>query len=103
VLDGPAGAPVPPAAPVARPAGKHARRSDGETTGGSPPASVAALPEAEIDRMIMELAAAQSRHPLGRVAPLVDSPGRKAALMVGGSVLAGTVVLLLMALAGALL
>jgi len=61
------------------------------------------LPEAEVDRMLAELAAAESGVPLGRLAGHLDSPGRRVGLMIGGSVVATGLVFLLLFLVGILL
>jgi len=60
------------------------------------------VPEAEIAAMLAQLAA-DSAAPLGRFAGQLDSPGRKIALMVGGTVVATIVVVVLMTLVGVLL
>jgi len=53
--------------------------------------------------MLAQLAAEQSGADLGRLSSHVRSPGAKAVLIIGGSVLATVVVWLLMTLFGALL
>ena len=52
--------------------------------------------------MLIELAA-QSAPPLGRFAGRFDTPASKIGLMTGGTVVAGLLILLLMALVGVLL
>lgn len=47
--------------------------------------------------------AAESAEPLGRFAGRFDSPAKKIGLMVGGTVFAGVLILLLMAVVGVLL
>jgi len=60
------------------------------------------VPDADVTAMLAQLAM-ESAAPLGRFARHLDSPGRRIALMVGGSVVATIVVFLLMALVGVLL
>lgn len=82
--------------------GKHSRPVDapaGDTVARSPGST---LDEGEVERMLATLAA-QSSAPLGRLAGRFDTPASKIGLMVGGTVLAGLVILLLMAVVGALL
>ena len=100
----PAVAPVPPPVvdddahaepeqtPVRR--GKHARPAD---------EPVALDIESTAAAMLAELAAAESGNPVGQWSALLDSPGKKVALMVGGAVTAMVLIFLLMSAAGALL
>lgn len=97
-------APEPVVDPVDGPVtGKHARR-----TKVAPPAVSAVepapgpVPEGAITAMLAQLAA-ESAVPLGRFARHLDSPGRKISLMVGGTVVATIVVVVLMTLVGVLL
>jgi len=60
------------------------------------------VPEAEVAAMLAALAA-ESGAPLGRLARSLDSPGRKIAVMLGGTVVATVVVVVLMTLVGVLL
>jgi hypothetical protein len=88
--------------PVATPApgrGKHARGTAAATE-ETPGASV---PEAEVELMLAQLAAAESSNTLGKFAGYLDSPGRKAGVMIGGGIGLAVVVFLLMALVGVLL
>ena len=81
--------------------GKHARA--GAPAGpGVPGDAASGIDVGLIDRMLVELAA-QSPQPLGRFAGRLDTPAKKMGFMVGGTAVAGLVILLLMALAGALL
>ena len=52
--------------------------------------------------MLVELAA-QSAMPLGQLAGRFDTPASKIGLMVGGTVVAGLLILVLMAVVGVLL
>jgi len=90
---------VPAVAPARR--GKHARSA---APAGAPsgPAPGTSVDDGEIDRMLARLAA-ESAQPLGRLAGRFDSPASKIGLMVGGTVVAGLLILLLMALVGVLL
>lgn len=82
----------PEQAPVRR--GKHAR----------PAAEPKALDiEGTAAAMLAELAASESGNPVGQWSALLDSPGKKVALMVGGAVAAMVLMFLLMSAAGALL
>ena len=83
--------------------GKHARplgRAPADAT--TPAAPGPSIDHGEIDRMLAQLAA-ESGQPLGRFAGRFDSPASKIGLMVGGTVLAGVLILLLMAVVGVLL
>ncbi|HEU4912093.1 MAG TPA: hypothetical protein VFV76_09360 [Actinomycetes bacterium] len=53
--------------------------------------------------MLAELAAAESGNRVGQWSALLDSPGKKVGLMVGGAVAAMVLIFLLMSAAGALL
>lgn len=108
----PAAAPAPcpePAAPVPAPVGtpaegpsgrrgKHARR-DPDVAGNQPEADV----EAVAARLLAELAASESGPALGRYSDLVDSTGKKVAVMAGGTAAAMAVLFLLMVALGSLL
>lgn len=61
------------------------------------------LTEEAVELMLAQLAAEVSGVPLGRVLDQLATPGRKIALMVGGSIALTVVVVLLMAAAGVLL
>lgn len=61
------------------------------------------LTEEAVELLLAQLSAEVSGVPLGRVADQLATPGRKIALMVGGSVALAVVVVLLMATAGVLL
>ncbi len=90
-----AGAEPPPAA--ARGRGKHAR--------ATPPAEAAPAPtdvEQLADQLLAELAAGEAGNPFGRAAGLVDSTGKRVAVMIGGAVAAMTVLFLVLAALGAL-
>ena len=83
--------------------GKHARQAGrapaDATTAAAPGPSI---DHGEIDRMLAQLAA-ESAQPLGRFTGRFDSPAGKIGLMVGGTVVAGVLILLLMAVVGVLL
>ena len=86
---GPADVPAPV---VTRRGGKHAR----------PVASQEDV-ERTADALLAQLAAAESVHPLGRYAGLVDSPAKKVGLMVGGTLVAMALLFIFMVVLGALL
>ena len=102
--------PVEPSAPVAppgdredatpteRPAprrGKHARATP---VSGADAVAAAAHVEAVADQLLAELAATETKNPLGPLAAVVDSPGKRVALMIGGA--AAAIILLLVVMAG---
>ena len=85
--------------------GKHARRTPVE---GHAPADPAAVPgsldvEALAAQMLAELAVSQPKSPLGPLAASFDTPGKKAGLMVGGTLMVICLLFILMAVAGTLL
>lgn len=82
--------------------GKHARATGQAASAMAAPASGAAIDEAEVDRMLAQLAA-ESSEPLGRLAGRFDTRAGKVGLMLGGTVCAGLLILLLMTVVGALL
>ena len=82
--------------------GKHARGAAAATPEPTE-ATQASVPEAEVELMLAQLAASATGLPLGKFAAALDSPGRKAGVMIGGSIGLAVVVFLLMALIGVLL
>ena len=84
---------VVPAAPVGR--GKHAKKAPDTTD--RPPAEVEAL----ANRMLAELAVSESKNPLGPLAPHVDTPGKRVGVMVGGVVGVICLLVIIMAILGA--
>lgn len=97
-------APEQPAEPRPR-GGKHARLApveaapEGATAGPTPDEQAEALAA----QMLAELAVSEAKSPLGPLAATFDTPGKRVALMIGGGVTAICLLLLLMAVAGALL
>ena len=85
--------------------GKHARPAAGSDV--TPDGQDDATPAVDVDviaaQMLAQLAASETSAPLGRFSGVVDSPGKKAGLMVGGAVLAMVLLFGLMAVLGALL
>ena len=79
--------------------GKHARR----TPANDETSSTADEVEALANQMLAQLAASESKNPLGSVAGAVDSTGKRAVLMVGGAFVAMLLIFIVMAIAGALL
>jgi hypothetical protein len=89
--------------PTARP-GKHARKVSaqdgvGVTAVATPAPQVSAL----ADQLLAELAATEATNPLGSLAGAFDSTGKRVAFMLGGTVAAICLLLLLMAVIGLLL
>lgn len=82
--------------------GKHARSVSPAGAPTAQASGAAAIDDGEIDRMLVQLAA-QSAAPLGRLTGRFDTPASKIGLMVGGTVFAGVLILLLMAVVGVLL
>lgn len=87
--------------------GKHSRPSGRAAADATASATAVAAPgtsidHGEIDRMLAQLAA-QSAQPLGRFTGRFDTPAGKIGLMVGGTVAAGVLILILMAVVGVLL
>ena len=84
--------------------GKHARPP---AVDAAPDVPRDATPGVDVEviaaQMLAQLAASETAAPLGRFSGLVDSPGKKAAVMVGGAVLAMALLFGLMAVLGALL
>lgn len=80
-------------APVA-PRGKHARHASAEP---------AFDPELSPDALLARLAAEEAKNPFGAYAGLLDTPGKKIGLMVGGALLATGLLFLVMAVLGSLL
>lgn len=81
-----------------RPRGKHARTAPIGT------AQAAALdPELRAEALVARLKAAESGNPFGRWSALLDSPGKKVAVMAGGAVLATSLLFLVMVALGTLL
>jgi len=80
--------------------GKHAKStSEFGASAVEPVATVEAL----ADQMLAELAASQSTNPLGPLAGVVDSTGKRIGLMIGGTVAAIFVLIVVMAAIGTLL
>ncbi len=73
--------------------GKHARRA---------PAADAAEVDALAAQLMAQLAVEESGSPLGPLAVLTESSGRKAAVMIGGAGVMIAVLIALMAVVGAL-
>lgn len=90
---------TPLAAPAPR--GKHARRA-APAAGGAAPATNQDV-ERTAAALLAQLAAHESGSPLGRWSSLIDSPGKKVGLMVGGAAVAMLVLFIVMTLAGTLL
>jgi hypothetical protein len=94
---------APASAAVAPPSsgGKHAKHAK------KPEFGAVTAPTAEVERLadqlLAELAATESGSPLGAVSGLVDSTGKRVALMVGGGLGVLLLLFVLMAVAGALL
>ena len=82
------------AAPVAPRRGKHAKHAARPST---------AETEALAAQLLAQLAVEESGSPLGRYSGLMDTTGKKAALMVGGAVVVTLLVFAFMALVGAFL
>lgn len=83
---------TPEVAPEQQARGKHAK-----------PAAAAASPdetEALAAQLLAQLAVHESGSPLGRYSHLVDTPGKKVALMIGGAVGVLAILLVLMAVLG---
>lgn len=80
-------------APVT-PRGKHARHASAEP---------AFDPELSPDALLARLAAEEAKNPFGAYAGLLDTPGKKIGLMVGGALLATGLLFLVMAVLGSLL
>lgn len=93
--------PPPGAPPAGRARGRHARRPDATATApradGLPPETAA-----EVETLLAELRGASAAG-MGQLTGLVGSPARKAAVMLGGGLAAMLVLVLVMAVAGALL
>jgi hypothetical protein len=91
------------AAAVAPPSsgGKHAKHAK------KPEFGAVTAPTVEVERLadqlLAELAATESGNPLGAVSGLVDTTGKRVALMVGGGLGVLLLLFVLMAVAGALL
>jgi hypothetical protein len=81
--------------------GKHAKGAP--ASAGDGPSGPVAEAERLADTMLAQLAASESKHPLGSLAGAVDTSGKRTALMIGGSVAAMCVLFGLMALLGLLL
>jgi hypothetical protein len=79
--------------------GRHAAGPDTTSASGNAPG----LPDAQIALMLAQLAAEESGPPLGSISSKVATPGAKAVLIIGGSVLATVLAWLLMTLFGTLL
>jgi hypothetical protein len=95
--------PEAPRAPVvARAGGKHAKHAKQPVFGAASTTDQAEV-ERLADRMLVELAAAESGNPIGAASTLVDSTPKRALLMVGGSIAAMALLFIVMAVAGALL
>lgn len=82
------------AAPVAPRRGKHAKHAARPST---------AETEALAAQLLAQLAVEESGTPLGRYSSLMDTTGKKVALMVGGAVVVTLLVFAFMALVGAFL
>jgi hypothetical protein len=82
------------AAPVAPRRGKHAKHAARPST---------AETEALAAQLLAQLAVEESGSPLGRYSSLMDTTGKKVALMVGGAVVVTLLVFAFMALVGAFL
>lgn len=82
------------AAPVAPRRGKHAKHAARPST---------AETEALAAQLLAQLAVEESGSPLGRYSSLMDTTGKKVALMVGGAVAVTLLVFAFMALVGAFL
>jgi hypothetical protein len=89
--------------PEQQPRGKHARRSApdevaAEATAAPAPAQV------DIDALaaplLAQLAASESGRPFGRLSGMTDTTGKKAILMIGGTVVAAVALFAVMALLG---
>jgi hypothetical protein len=91
---GPADADVPDDTAAPAPSGRHARPAAERPPG---------LPDAQIARMLERLAAEESDVPLGALSGRVTSPGVKAGLIIGGSIVATVLVYVVMTLVGTLL
>ena len=103
----PADAAVEQSAPAEQPTarrGKHARKVSPQDGGD---VTAAAIPSPQVsalaDQLLAELAASEARNPLGSLAGALDSTGKRVALMLGGTVAAICLLLLLMAVIGLLL
>ena len=86
--------------------GKHARKDPAREEGSV--AAVARSPSraranAVADQLLAELAASEAGNPLGPLAGIVDSTGKRMALMVGGTGAAICLLVLVMAAIGLLL
>jgi hypothetical protein len=85
--------------------GKHARPAAGSDA--DPDVQGDATPGVDVDviaaQMLAQLAASETSASLGRFSGVVDSPGKKVGVMVGGAVLAMVLLFGLMAVLGALL
>ena len=80
--------------------GKHARVTP---VSGSDALAAAEHVEAVANKLLAELAATETKNPLGPLAGVVDSPGKRVALMLGGAAAAILLLLVVMAGIGALL
>ena len=87
-------APVAPVAEAGR--GKHAKRTSTAAV-GSPPEV-----EALADQMLAELAVSESKNPLGKLSPHLDTPGKRVGVMVGGAVAGICLLFIVMTILGAL-
>ena len=84
--------------------GKHARGTTARTADAVAPGIAPAAEVEELaNQLLAELAAAETRNPLGSLAGVVDSTGKRVALMAAGTLAVICLLFLVMAGFGALL
>jgi hypothetical protein len=86
-------APVAPVAAAGR--GKHAKRTSTAAVGAPPEV------EALADQMLAELAVSASKNPLGPFGSHLDTPAKRAGLMIGGAVVGICLLFIVMTILGA--